>query len=349
MDNLAHALVGAAMGRALADRRLPAPEIVGALAANAPDWSELFVGLPADLPTYLVRHRGITHALSGAVVEIVALTVLTQLAARWLARRRGGSAPGWGRTSVFMACAVLSHLYMDWQGSYGLRPWLPWSDRWSYGDIVAIVDPFFWLVPLVALAWGAHRDWRRALGYGAPPVLLVALLMPTGMAAWVKLVLLLLVIVGAVGWVGHWFGVVGRARAAAWALALLAGYAGAQAAASVAPRLRARADATARFGPGASWAVLTVPGRPFEWRALYADADTVAGTNWSLPRQLGSPLVRRVLRTTRRGRAMAQFARFLTAEVDTTPQGLRVVLRDVRYERTADSGWGVLVVTVPPN
>src|SRR2546425_9079982 len=49
---------------------------------------------------------------------------------------------------------------MDWQGSYGLRPWLPWSERWYYGDAVAIVDPFFWLVPLVALGWGGRRHWR---------------------------------------------------------------------------------------------------------------------------------------------------------------------------------------------
>jgi len=43
MDNLAHTLVGAALGRAVADRKAPAAGWIGAIAGNAPDWSELLV------------------------------------------------------------------------------------------------------------------------------------------------------------------------------------------------------------------------------------------------------------------------------------------------------------------
>src|SRR5437867_13266757 len=73
MDPLAHTLVGAALGRAVAGRDLPAAGWIGAIAANAPDWSELV--LKPDLwppragGEYLVLHRGITHSFVGAAVE----------------------------------------------------------------------------------------------------------------------------------------------------------------------------------------------------------------------------------------------------------------------------------------
>ena len=37
MDNIAHTLVGAAIGRTVGDSRIPAPAILGAIAANSPD------------------------------------------------------------------------------------------------------------------------------------------------------------------------------------------------------------------------------------------------------------------------------------------------------------------------
>src|SRR5256886_14558340 len=70
MDPLAHTLVGAALGRVVAGRDVPAPGWIGAIAANAPDWSGLL--LKPDLwppragGEYLAFHRGITHAFVGA-------------------------------------------------------------------------------------------------------------------------------------------------------------------------------------------------------------------------------------------------------------------------------------------
>ncbi|PYP10499.1 MAG: hypothetical protein DMD59_05440 [Gemmatimonadetes bacterium] len=164
MDNLAHALVGAALMRAVADRHVPRAASIGVVAANAPDWSELFIGLPGTRADFLVLHRGITHSLVGALVEVVGLTLLIGVGwrvVRWRLSRHGRAVavPAWGWLAAGIGAAVLSHLYMDWQGSYGWRPFLPWSGTWYYLDWVAIADPFFWLVPLVALAWGAERHW----------------------------------------------------------------------------------------------------------------------------------------------------------------------------------------------
>jgi len=46
---------------------------------------------------------------------------------------------------------------------------------------------------------------------------------------------------------------------------------------------------------------------------------------------------------TPQGRAVAQFARFLAADVDSSG-GLRVVLRDARYHAGGRPGWAAAVV-----
>src|SRR5947208_13635623 len=86
MDSLAHRLVGAALMPAVADRHVPRAALLGIVAANAPDLSELLIGLPGTRADYLVLHRGITHSLVAPAVEIVALTLLT--GAGWRPARR---------------------------------------------------------------------------------------------------------------------------------------------------------------------------------------------------------------------------------------------------------------------
>ena len=350
MDNLAHALVGAVLGRAVADSHVPRAALIGAVAANAPDWTEPFIGLRlgGDRADYLVLHRGITHALVIALVEIAALTLLIGLGTRWGTRRRGaeGAAPPWGWLAACIGVALLSHLFLDWQGSYGLRPFLPWDGTWYYGDWVAIVDVFFWLVPLIALAWGSERHW----------IPLAAVLVTGGVISvfivwqaelvesWVLVAYAVLCVVALIGWVRYWFGPVGRRRAAALAVLILALYSGAQGIAVQVRKREIRREAERRFGPGAQWAALTDVGRPFTWESVYANRDTVAGDDWRVARHLDIPVVRRALRETREGRAMAQFARFLAADVDSAGDGVTVYLRDVRYARAGRDGWAVLSV-----
>jgi len=348
VDNLAHALVGAALGRAVGDPKVPRAALLGAVAANAPDWMELFIGLPGDRSDYLVLHRGPTHSLAAVLVATIALTLLAGLASRGWVRWRGGVAAPWGPLALCIGITVLSHLFMDWQGSYGLRPFLPWSATWYYGDWVAIVDPFFWLLPLIALAWGTERHWiplAAVLVVGGPMTYAVIRARATGVVApWVLVVYALLVVVAAIGWVQYWFGPVARRRAAAFAVLVLGLYSGAQGIAAQFEKAAVRRAATTRFGPGARSAALTRVGRPFTWDPIYASLDTVAGNGWRLPRRLDAPPVQRALRDTREGRAMAQFARFLVAEVDSSGNDVTVYLRDARYARAGRAGWGVVPV-----
>src|SRR2546422_7695696 len=213
MDNLAHTLIGAALGRAGASRELPAAGWIGAIAGNAPDWAELLLKPGSWAPRaggeYLVYHRGITHSFVGGAVEIVTLTSLVGLVLRVWAGRRGVSPPPWRWVAACVTATVASHLYLDWQGSYGVRSFLPWGAQWYYADWVAIVDPFFWVVPLVALAWGARRHWVPALVY------LIALVGVTTLVLWRGRDLAVwgggvgglgCAAAGGVGWAGRWVG-----------------------------------------------------------------------------------------------------------------------------------------------
>src|SRR5437870_4532016 len=264
MDPLAHTLVGAALGRAVAGRDVPAAGWIGAIAANAPDWSELVLQ-PGSWPPrtggeYLVVHRGITHSFLGAAVEILVLTGLVGLMLGLWAGRRGVPHPPWRWVAACVTATVASHLYLDWQGSYGLRPLLPWSAQWYYADWVAIVDPFFWVVPLVALAWGSRRHWAPALMYLGTLVGVTTLVLWRGndlVEWWLRLAMVGCAAAGVVGWTRHWFGVAGRRRAAAYGLVVLAGYAVANAGVSVVAKTQARSAATRRFGPDARWGALT--------------------------------------------------------------------------------------------
>ncbi|OLB68240.1 MAG: hypothetical protein AUI09_00950 [Gemmatimonadetes bacterium 13_2_20CM_2_66_5] len=346
MDNLAHALVGAALGRAVADRHVARAGLIGAIAANMPDWAETFTGYWGwSRADFLVHHRGITHSLVAALVQIPALILIIGLIAwAWTRWRGSGSIPPWRWLALCVAITFLSHLFMDWQGSYGWRPFLPWSSRWYYLDWVAIVDPFFWLLPLVALAWGSERHWIPLSGVLVIGGFITILLVwrHDVVASWVVALAGAIGVVAIIGWVRYWFGPVARQRVSALALVLLVVYTGAQAVVAGSRKRGIQQAAALRFGTGASWAALTNVGQPFTWEAIYASADTVASDDWRIARHLRQPAVVHAVTDTPDGRAIAQFARFLAAEVDTTDA--TIYLRDARYARAGRSGWTVMSI-----
>ncbi len=337
MDNLAHTLVGAALGRAIADRHVPRAAIIGAVAANMPDIAEVFTGyLGWSRADFLAYHRGITHSLAGAAVEIAVLILIVGFIVR--------PAP-WRWVTLLVAGTLLSHLFMDWQGSYGWRPFLPWNATWYYLDWVAIADPFFWLVPLVALAWGANRHWRPLLATllgGSVITLVIIRYLDNGgsISPWVLPLCGAIAVLAVIGWIRFWCGPVLRQQLATAAVLLLALYTIAQAVAVQHVKGVIRQEAAQRFGPAARWAALTKVGEPFTWEPMYASPDTVIGDAWQLARNLRLPAVAQALGTPD-GRAIARFARFLTARVDTT--GRAVYLWDSRYSH-GSPGWAAVQI-----
>jgi inner membrane protein len=174
MDNLTHSVVGLGIG-ALIDRSLAAePDqvrrrtrsrmllVIGCLASNFPDL-DLFLTPLLDRPLgYLLHHRGHTHTLVGALLELTLLLALVWLL--WPAARRLQRDSGPARVGALLAAGagLLLHIVMDGLNVYGVHPFWPFDPNWYYGDLVFIVEPVFWIafgVPLAALV--RHPFLRR--------------------------------------------------------------------------------------------------------------------------------------------------------------------------------------------
>lgn len=145
MDNLTHSLVGLAASKAGLEKLSPGATVLCILAANVPD-SDI-VTLIGGRWNYLHHHRGITHSIIGAIVLGLTLPLIFYVADRLIARIRARQPVV--RLKGLMIASLLviaTHPLMDWTNNYGIRPFLPWSTQWYYGDFIFIIDPFLWMI-----------------------------------------------------------------------------------------------------------------------------------------------------------------------------------------------------------
>jgi inner membrane protein len=145
MDNLTHSLVGLTAAKAGLEKLSPGATTLCVLAANAPD-SDIVVLAFGDRWTFLHHHRGITHAIVG-VICLAIITPLIFYGVDRLWSRYKDRPPKTNLKGLIIASAIASatHPLLDWTNNYGIRFFLPWSQKWSYGDLVFIVDPYIWL------------------------------------------------------------------------------------------------------------------------------------------------------------------------------------------------------------
>lgn len=145
MENLTHSLVGLAAAKAGLERLSPGATVLCVVAANAPDAD--IVTLLGGSWFYLQHHRGITHSIIGTLALALLLPALFYLGDRLLAKLRRVP-PRVRFRGLLLASLIASatHPLLDWTNNYGVRPLLPWSGRWFYGDLVFIVDPWLWLM-----------------------------------------------------------------------------------------------------------------------------------------------------------------------------------------------------------
>lgn len=146
MDNLTHSLVGLTAAKAGLEKLSPGATALSVLAANSPD-VDIVVLLFQGRWGYLHHHRGITHSLAGAAVLAFALPLVFYLGDRLIAqiRKRDRRVRLWGLLLVSILTTA-THPLLDWSNNYGIRFFLPWNARWSYGDFTFVVDPFIWMV-----------------------------------------------------------------------------------------------------------------------------------------------------------------------------------------------------------
>jgi inner membrane protein len=171
MDNITHTLTGLALSQAGLNRKTRFATLALVVGANLPD-VDLLSRLGGPL-TYLRYHRGIAHSILGVTV----LAALLAGALLYLGRKFPNAKknvpplhPRW----LFAICwiATTSNLLLDFTNSYGVRPFLPFSDRWYAGDIMFIFDPLLlgllilglgipWLLRLISEEVGAEKPPMR--------------------------------------------------------------------------------------------------------------------------------------------------------------------------------------------
>jgi inner membrane protein len=146
MDNLTHSLVGLTAAKAGLERLSPGATTLCVLAANAPD-SDIVVLAFGDRWTFLHHHRGITHAIVGVICLAIILPLIFYGVDRLWSRYKDRP-PKTNLKGLLLASFIASatHPLLDWTNNYGIRWFLPWSQKWSYGDFVFIVDPYLWLI-----------------------------------------------------------------------------------------------------------------------------------------------------------------------------------------------------------
>jgi inner membrane protein len=139
VDSLTHAFTGIAVAHAVG-REPPSSRTIAAavVAANIADvdwWAA-----SRSMSAYFEMHRGIAHS-------IVAVPVLAGLVAAVFHVRAGAEAvrPRFAPLAYVCLLAAATHLLLDALNPYGLRPLLPFTTTWYYGDLVAIPDPWIWL------------------------------------------------------------------------------------------------------------------------------------------------------------------------------------------------------------
>lgn len=183
MDNLTHTLFGLVLGKTRIGRSAPSALAVLLIGSNLPDL-DIVMRVVGGHAGYLEHHRGLTHAVVGIAVQIVLLTLGAWCCERVFARERAARTP-WSRGSPLAAAtaALALHPVLDWLNEYGLRPWLPFSDRWVYGDLVFIVDPWLWLILGGMAACTGPRTRRGDVGFSALALLTTALFVASAAGA----------------------------------------------------------------------------------------------------------------------------------------------------------------------
>ncbi len=161
MDPFTHTVVGLTAAKAGLERLSPLAMTVCVLAANSPD-SDVVVGLTTDRWNYLHHHRGITHSIVGVIALAVVVPTLVWLAERgWAKLRKQQPRSRYRALLLVSAIATATHPLMDWTNNYGVRPFLPWSGRWFYGDLVFIVDPYILLLVGGAAFLATSNRWPK--------------------------------------------------------------------------------------------------------------------------------------------------------------------------------------------
>src|SRR5438105_2972934 len=177
MENFAHTLLGLSLAKAGLERATPLATTALVVASNLPD-IDVLMRIGGDTSDYLEYHRGFTHSLIGlALLAAVITLILTLIDRRYRMRRDHRRRPMRPLRLFWIAyLGGLGHTFMDFTNNYGVRPLLPFSRRWFYGDIIFVVDPWVWLILGSTVVWLTTTNSGRALFWLAVGVALALMM-----------------------------------------------------------------------------------------------------------------------------------------------------------------------------
>jgi inner membrane protein len=210
MDNVTHTLIGVLVGEAAARFTKPSSDGLSqtqrrslfvttmAIGSNVPDLDFLYSTITGSKLDYLLHHRGHTHTF---VVAALIAGVLWAGYTLWSRRRelRFSHSDRLALMGIALLAPVL-HILMDMTNNYGVHPWWPFDNRWTFGDAVFIVEPLLWaaVAPTVFLL-------RTKVSRGLVALVLiagVALTFLTGMVP-IPIAIAYTVLVAALAFVGR--------------------------------------------------------------------------------------------------------------------------------------------------
>ncbi|QSQ20093.1 metal-dependent hydrolase [Pyxidicoccus parkwayensis] len=364
MDNLAHSLVGAWMAEAGLKRTTPLATATLVIGANLPDVDGFVSFAGSDASLYW--RRGWTHGVLALALWPFVLTGLMLLWDKHVRRRRSPDLPP-ARFGPLLVCAVLSvlsHPALDWLNTYGVRLLMPFDGTWFYGDTLFIIDPWVWLLAGAAVVMADARTRGSIAGWVVLGAASTALITLPDFVPWPAKVLWSVGVIAIL-----WLRVRGTRMVSAQRVATVCGvglvlYLGAILVGSQVAAPEALAWLRAQNLPVERTIAGPIPANPFvrDIIALAPDRYHFVSANFlepeerrfrfsdaSQPREPNPGPVIRAALAVPEIRGLSNWLRLPTYEVEETPVGWRVTIRDVRYSRMQGTGLGTTVVELDRN
>lgn len=348
MENLAHTLLGLSFAKGGLERATPLATTTLVISSNFPD-IDVLSRFEGGTVSYLEHHRGFTHGFVGLAILAGALTLALMFIDRRFRLRQDPFRRPLRPVRIFSLAYLggLGHTFMDFTNVYGVRPLPPFSNRWFYGDLAFVVDPWIWLILGSAVVWLTTTDAARTflwLVIGVIAALVVGLALrhpydsqmlavPTAARA-IWFGGLAIVVAGCFF---RWGGAGERlARHALFVLALY--YCGMWMAHGSAMK---EARNSLKVEGVVSMAVWPTPANPLLWQAAATTSDAVYTRNIDLANRqaewrelpaLDAKLAD-ALRRSNEARIFLDFMRYGTTNVEQRADGTTVVaLRDLRFD-----------------
>ncbi len=164
MDPIAHTLVGATLSQTGLRKLTPLATATLVIGANLPDIDGVMSFFGSDASLYY--RRGHTHGILAQLLLPLFLTSVILAFDHWVRRRRHPEKSPAKPLHILLLSylGVISHPFLDWLNTYGVRLLMPFSERWFYGDTLFIIDAWLWLLMSVSvvLAYSQTR-WTQLL------------------------------------------------------------------------------------------------------------------------------------------------------------------------------------------